>query len=281
MEIDVELYRRQVRVTLQPPAWLSVIDIAPDQPQRTMLFVHGFGGNARQWKAQLRHYSSFNRVIAVDLRGHGHSDKPLYGYDLVTLADDVCALLDAVGVESAVLVGSSSGGYIAQQVAVATPDRVSGLVLAGVPFSLAGRPAIADEIDGLVDPISRSWARGFVDWFAVESEIPDGYLAERVQDALAIPAEVWRLSLAGLTESRPPLRSGQVTTPTLAIWGDADALIPSHDQEALVAAIPGARRVVYEGVGHFVLWEQPARLAGDVAAFVAGLATAPIQAESS
>jgi hypothetical protein len=50
MEIDLELYRREAHVTIQPPVRLSVIDIAPDFPQRTMIFLHGFGGQAVQWR---------------------------------------------------------------------------------------------------------------------------------------------------------------------------------------------------------------------------------------
>lgn len=247
----------------------------------SILLLHAWGESRASFDRLTEGLPRAWHVLAVDLRGHGQSDKPRAGYGLASLADDVLAFLDSVGVASAVVVGSSSGGYVAQQVAVAAPDRVRGLVLAGVPFSLAGRPDFADEIDALVDPISPDWARGFVDWFAVEGEVPADYLADRVQDALAIPADVWRLSLAGLTASTPPLQSGRISSPTLAIWGDRDALIPVDHQAALVSGIPGARREVYEGVGHLVLWEQPSRLAADVTAFVDGLAQGAIRPESS
>jgi rifampin ADP-ribosylating transferase len=245
-----------------------------------VLLLHAWGESLASFDRMADAVPPALRLLAVDLRGHGQSDKPLAGYDLVSVADDVRAFLDEVDVASAVLVGSSSRGYVAQQVAVLAPERVDGLVLAGTPWTLQGRPPFADEIDALVDPISPAWARDFVEWFAVERDVPDRYLADRVQDALALPADVWRLSLSGLTDSPPPLRSGRITCPALAIWGDRDALIPVNDQRELVAAIPGASRRVYEGVGHLVLWEQPGRLADDVTAFVDGLEAGTIQPES-
>jgi rifampin ADP-ribosylating transferase len=245
-----------------------------------ILLLHAWGESLASFDRMADALPAAWRLLAVDLRGHGQSDKPLAGYDLVSVADDVRAFLDEVDVTSAVLVGSSSGGYVAQQLAVLAPNRVDGLVLLGSPMNLHGRPSFADEIDALVDPISPAWARDFVGWFDVESDVSAEYLADRVQDALALPADVWRLSLSGLTDSPPPLRSGRITCPALAIWGDRDALIPVDDQRELVAAIPGARRRVYEGVGHLVLWEQPGRLADDVTAFVDGLEAGTIQPES-
>lgn len=248
---------------------------------QTVLLVHAWGESLGSFDLMTAALPDRLHVLAVDLRGHGHSEKPRTGYDLVTVADDVRAFLDAVGAPSAVVVGSSSGGYVAQQLAVLAPDRVDGLVLLGSPMSLHGRPSFADEIDALVDPIADAWAHDFVGWFDLESDVSAEYLADRVQDALALPAEVWRLSLSGLTESTPPLRSGRITCPMLAIWGDRDALIPVGDQLELVAAVPGARRRVYEGVGHLVLWARPERVAVDVAEFVDALAAGALQPESS
>ena len=79
MEIDLELYRQEVRLAGRSPLRLSVIDVAPDFPQRTLLFLHGFRGRAVQWQVQLSKFSVSNRLIAPDLRGHGRSDKPCNG----------------------------------------------------------------------------------------------------------------------------------------------------------------------------------------------------------
>jgi len=66
MDIDLELYRREVHISSQPLVRLSVIDISPDRPQRTLVFLHGFGGHATQWMYQLQKFSLENRVIAFD-----------------------------------------------------------------------------------------------------------------------------------------------------------------------------------------------------------------------
>ncbi len=82
MDIDLELYRHEIRVSHDPLVRLSALDVSPDRSQRTFVFLHGFGGQALQWIHQMQKFSLQNRVIALDLRGHGLSDKPSTGYDM-------------------------------------------------------------------------------------------------------------------------------------------------------------------------------------------------------
>jgi rifampin ADP-ribosylating transferase len=121
-----------------------------------VVLLHAWGESADCFDRLLPLLPATIHAVAFDQRGHGAADKPASGYALVDLADDVTAFMDAVGLTSAVLVGSSSGGYVAQQVAVPSPHRVRGLVLVGSPRSLHGRPAFADEVDRLTDPIDRA-----------------------------------------------------------------------------------------------------------------------------
>src|SRR5512141_3009584 len=114
MYLDLDLYRREVRVSSDPLVRLSAIDVAPDRPRRTMVFIHGFGGEAEQWQFQLQHFLLENRVIALDLRGHGLSDRPRSGYDMPQLRADLERALDLLNVQGKfVLVGHSFGGAIA------------------------------------------------------------------------------------------------------------------------------------------------------------------------
>jgi rifampin ADP-ribosylating transferase len=204
----------------------------------------------------------------MDQRGHGEADKPRSGYSLDDFAEDVVAFMDALGLHTAVLLGSSSGGYVAQQVAVTHPSRVSGLVLVGAPRSLRGRPAFADEVDRLTDPLDPSWVRESLAWFPMFHEVPAWYVDARVDDGLRMPAQVWRDALHGLTDAAPPTETGAVTAPTLIVWGGRDELLPRDHAEGLAAAIPHSRLVVYEDTGHLVLWEQPERVAADLVSFV-------------
>ncbi|HJY43334.1 MAG TPA: alpha/beta hydrolase [Propionibacteriaceae bacterium] len=213
------------------------------------------------------------RVFAMDQRGHGDADKPANGYALVNFADDIEAFMDAVGLQSAVLLGSSSGGYVAQQVAVQVPHRVDGLVLVGAPRSLQGRPAFADDVDRLTDPVDPSWVEESLTWFPRYHNVPGWYIKDRIRDGLSVPAHVWIAGLTGLTTAVPPSESGTITAPTLIIWGERDELLPLQDGYLLAAAIPGSRLIVYDDTGHLVLWEQPERVATDLTGFVAGLST--------
>src|ERR1044071_2872949 len=123
MDIDLDLYRHEVRVSTSPLVRLSAIDISPEHPQRTIVFIHGFGGQAEQWQYQLQEFSLDNRVIALDLRGHGLSDKPRQGYYLPQLVNDLETALVLLKVKGKfILVGHSFGGAIATEYALQHSD---------------------------------------------------------------------------------------------------------------------------------------------------------------
>jgi len=242
-----------------------------DASETPVLLLHPWGESLSCFDRLLPLLPATIRAVAMDQRGHGHADKPPEGYALTDFAEDVDALMDALGLQAAVLVGSSSGGYVAQQVSIINPGRVKGLVLVGSPRSLQGRPSFADEVDQLADPIDRSWVAEFLQCFPLFHEVPDWYLEDRIDDGVRLPAHVWRDAFTGLITAAPPTKTATITAPTLIIWGDRDGLLTREDQEALSAAIPGSRLVVYEDTGHLVLWERPERLATDLTAFVMSL----------
>src|SRR6266511_4610698 len=130
MDLDLDLYRHEVRVSSNPLVRLSAIDISPDRPQRTIVFIHGFGGQAMQWQYQLNKFAFNNRVIALDLRGHGLSDKPVTGYDMPSMQADLETALEVLKVTGKfVLVGHSFGGAIATEYAANHPECLERLVL--------------------------------------------------------------------------------------------------------------------------------------------------------
>lgn len=235
---------------------------------RPVLLLHAWGESLRCFDRLAPLLPPSLHLVAADQRGHGDADKPTDGYGLESLGRDIEAFMDAVGLPSAVLAGSSSGGYVAQQVAMRCPDRVAGLVLIGAPPSLRGRPELADEVGRLTDPVDPAWVRGFLEAFPLLHDVPGWYLEDRLRDGLRIPAEVWQASLAGLTRSPAPIETGPISAPTLILWGDRDGLLAREGQDALATAIPGSRLRVYEGVGHLVLWERPEHVAADLAKFV-------------
>ena len=164
MDIDLDLYRREARVSANPLVRLSAIDISPDRPKRTIVFIHGFGGQAMQWKYQLQKYALKNRVIALDLRGHGLSDKPTSGYDMPNIQSDLETALSVLKVaEKIVLVGHSFGGAIATEYAANHPDRLERLILIATagefnlnPFFKIGLN-LPNVILRLIEPFTRKW----------------------------------------------------------------------------------------------------------------------------
>jgi len=130
VEVDLELYREDILVTENPPVRLSYIEVAPERPAGTIVFVHGYGGYAMQWKNQLKAFSDNYRVIAYDVRGHGRSDAPYSQYSMAEAQADLDALLAKLDVKLPfVLVGHSFGGAIVTEFAHRRPQDIARLVL--------------------------------------------------------------------------------------------------------------------------------------------------------
>src|SRR4051812_31377153 len=213
------------RLRLATGLTTTVSDDGDGDGSSPVLLLHGWAGSRRSFAALLPLVSRRVRAITVDLRGHGDADKPPTGYDLGTLAADVVATLDALEIPRAVLVGASSGGYVAQQVAVTAPERVAALVLAGSPRDLRGRPPFAAELERISDPVEPAWARSFTAGFTDLDRLPSWYVDLMVDDALRLPAAIWTATLHGLTTSPPPTDIGVIHAPTLVISGGRDGLL--------------------------------------------------------
>jgi rifampin ADP-ribosylating transferase len=256
-----------LRVALSTGVTLPYVSIGPSSAMPVLL-LHAWGESHRCFSRLVPALTDSVRAVAMDLRGHGEADRPPAGYALTQFADDVVAFMDAVGLASAVLLGSSSGGYVAQQVAITQPHRVAGLVLVGSPGNLQGRPPFADEVDELTDPVDAAWVRKSLTWFPLFHKVPAWFIDDRVRDGALLAAHVWRETLHGLCNAEPPTATATIASPTLIVWGDRDQLLSREQQEQLAAAITNSRLVVYEGTGHLVLWEQPGRVARDLTSFV-------------
>lgn len=238
-----------------------------------VVFVHGYVESWRYFDGVLRGLPTRLHGYAPTLRGHADADCPPDGYCPEGLATDIVGFLDAVGIERAVFVGSSSGGLVSQFIAGSAPDRVSALVLISTPAVLSNKPAVADlwkEISVLEDPLDRDFVEDFVRSTSPES-VPDEFVDVLVDESLKVPAHVWKATLRGLIDADPATVRGRITAPTLLISGDLDAFA-SSDQSVLLRGIPDARHVSYIGVGHAVHLAYPDRVIEDLVDFLAAAA---------
>ena len=180
---------------------------------------------------------SEQRVIAVDLRGHGDSDKPADGYRMSDLADDVIGLMDRLDVPSAVVVGHSMGSFVAQALVERAPRRVSALVL------LSSAPRAVNDVvtvlqlavESLTDPIDAEFVRGF-QFATVAQPVPEAFLDAAIVNSRRMPAAVWKKALAGLMEFQPRLPRSSVRT--LVLGGTRDSVFSVDEQTALARQYP-------------------------------------------
>ena len=237
-----------------------------------VLFLHGMTDSWRSFELVLPHLPPWFRALAVSQRGHGDSSRPAEGYHPDDFTGDVAAFVDRLGMERPVIVGHSMGSVVAQLVAARSPDRARGLVLAGAFPGYRGNRVVADLVDAvtrLADPVDPAFVREFQE-STIARPIPAWYLDTVIAESLKLPARVWHAAFNGLL-ALDAIPVSAIVAPTLVVWGDRDAVAGRVDQDALVAGIRGARLTVYEGTGHALHWEEPARFAADVAAFVASV----------
>ena len=129
---DLDLYRSEVSVSIEPRVRLSVVDAGPRDAEHTMLFIHGFGGHALQWEKQLARYAEKYRVVAPDLRGHGLSDHPDSTYSMQELVGDLERVVEQLQLpKKFVVVGHSFGGAVAASYTIKNPARVEKLIVIG------------------------------------------------------------------------------------------------------------------------------------------------------
>jgi pimeloyl-ACP methyl ester carboxylesterase len=242
-----------------------------------VLLLHGYSDSWRSYESVLPHLPASIRAIAPSLRGHGGASRPRAGYRFGDFASDMAALLDALGIPSAFVVGHSMGSGVAQRFALDHPGRTRGLVLNGTFRDLRCNPAVRelwdDAIAKLEDPVDPAFVRAF-QLSTLAQPIPDDFLERAIAESLRLPARVWRETAEGFLVDDLADHVGAISAPTLVVWGARDALCTRSDQDALLAALPHARLATYAAAGHALHWEEPERFARDVTRFVAAGASA-------
>jgi len=250
---------------------IAYLDVGQGQP---VILIHGFGGSMWQWEHQQTPLSTQVRLITPDLIGSGLSGKPDIEYLPEQILEYFVGFMDALQTRQATLVGNSMGAGLAIGMALAHPDRVSQLILIdGLPANVREK-LTSPSIKRALNTSAPSWIVSFGNWlfggFMIES-----ILKEIVHDpALLTPAVIERSNrnrqrpglIAPTMSARDNLplweagfakRIGEITQPTLILWGEEDRVFPIGVGEELQRTIKGSSLIRIPQAGHIPQWERP------------------------
>jgi pimeloyl-ACP methyl ester carboxylesterase len=235
-----------------------------------LLLIQGMSGTHLAWGEPF--VADLERdfdVVAYDHRGIGRSDPVTDPFTIAELAQDAAGLLDQLGWETAHVVGISMGGMVAQELALAHPERIRTLTLGctycgGEGSQLAPQATIEKLAAGMRsgdrEPAIRNAFE--VNVSAAFAARPGAYEAFRAMaKSLPAPVPVIMLQMQAIAGHDTSARLPSLDVPTLVVHGDEDAMLPVGNGRMIASLIPGSRLEILPGVGHMFWWEQPERSA--------------------
>lgn len=235
-----------------------------------VVFANSLGTDLRVWDSFLPHLPKRFRLVRYDMRGHGLTDETPGPYTVPGLAADLARLLDRLGIEGALLCGLSIGGMVAQELAVARPDLVRGLVL----MDTAHRIGTAESWQQRIDAVTRGGIASIADailerWFA------PSFHARRADELAGYrnmltrtPAGGYAACCAAVRDADLTARASLIRQPCLCVAGEADGATPPDLVRELARLIPGASFELIADAGHLPCVEQPEATARAVRAFI-------------
>ncbi len=205
-----------------------------------LVLIQGMGLDRLGWEPVLRKLRRHFRLVLVDNRGSGRSDRPAGSFAVADMAGDIVAVLDAADIGRAHVLGASLGGMVAQELAIRHPEWVDGLVLAGTtpgwPFAYP-MPAASVRLIASTARMTAGAAR-----------------RRHTENALS----------AGTVRQQ----QARIRARTLVLHGGADTVVDPRNGRLLADRIPGARLVTFPGLGHLLFWEDPDGFAEAVVSFL-------------
>jgi pimeloyl-ACP methyl ester carboxylesterase len=240
-----------------------------DPAGHPVLLLHGYTDSSYSFSLVQPLFDRRYRTFALDMRGHGDSERPAAGYALSDFAADVVAFMDELGLQSAPLIGHCMGSLVAQRVALVAPGRVERLALISsmtAARKLVGAVELQEAVEALDGAVPAEFAREFqagTVYGGVTAEFMGGVVAE----SLKVPARVWRAALRGILEDEHVSRLGRIRAPSHLFWGERDALLTRAEQETL-AALVNAELTSYPETGHSPHWERPEQVVRDLESFI-------------
>ncbi|MDQ3797923.1 MAG: alpha/beta fold hydrolase, partial [Acidobacteriota bacterium] len=234
-----------------------------------VILIHGITDSWFSWSRVLPLLDKKYRVYALDLRGHGDSDRPEKGYAMKDFAADIVAFMDAMDIEKAAVVGHSMGSFVALQTTLDAPERVSKLLIMGTATTARNEVALdlQKSFAALKDPIDEKFVRDFQISASSES-VPKEFMDGIVRESMKLPARVWKAAIAGVIAEDYKPGLGKIKVPTLIIWGENENIFLRPEQDILKAKITNSTLKTYPKTGHSPQWEQPENFARDLNEFL-------------
>jgi pimeloyl-ACP methyl ester carboxylesterase len=246
-----------------------------------VIFVHEFAGDYRSWEPQLRHFGQHYRCIAYNARGYPPSDVPKDGerYSQERARDDIRAVLDALKIDKAHVVGLSMGGFAVLHFGFTYPDRARSLVVGGCGYGAAPdkREQFAQEAEAAARQFEEMGMAKAANGYALgptrvqfQNKDPRGW-AEFAAQLAEHSTEGAALTMRGVQKRRPSLfdlvdKMKTISVPTLVMTGDEDW--PCLEPGLLMKrTIPSAALVVMPNCGHTINLEEPAAFNAHLAEF--------------
>lgn len=242
---------------------------AGDSRKPPLILLHGTGGHAECYSRNLLSHGEHFDTWAIDLIGHGYSDKPAHPYEIPTYVEHVRAVMDTLGFERAHLSGESLGGWVAARFALTYPERTGRIVL-NTTGGATMNPAVMERIKTLTMAAVRN-----PDWDTVKARL-EWLMADPAtvtEDLIACRQAIYKAP--GMLEAMPHILCLQepairqrnnlvddewraIKAPTLVLWTDKDPTAAAEVGERLASLIPSAEFALMKGCGHWPQFEDPA-----------------------
>jgi len=224
----------------------------------TLVFISGLGGHIAEVPHLVDVYRRPFRFLGFDGRGCGRSEATDGEYTIAGYADDAAALLEALGIASAFIYGSSMGGMVAQELAIRHPQRVQGLILGCTTAgAIRGQPPSPETVQALIrnqtltgdEALEAGWALGYSRAY-IDANRDAMYARARAAARYATPRESYMKQVLAAARHDTYDRLARIACPTLVLHGSEDLMMPLRNGALLAAGIPGAQLRVLHGAGH-------------------------------
>lgn len=240
-----------------------------------LLLIMGLGYTHEMWYRVRPMLEPHFRVIFFDNRGVGRSSVTPGPYTIPLLAADAAAVMDAAGVAQAHIVGISMGGMIAQEFALAYPERVRKLVLGcttcGYLSAVQASPLVQERLRQRATMTPEEGA-----WLMAPHLYDPGTPRERVAEDIAIRVKTYPSAAGYLAQVAAVMawsacdRIGGIQAPALVIHGESDEMVPAANAPVIHKAIPGSRLVLLKNASHIFFTDQPEASRAALLDFLAG-----------